>query len=93
MRWVERRLLKITGEIERLRREEELAAGELGMHQHLDDDAVRDALVTEAPADRAEARQTGKDVARLQSALADLRQKIERLNRKRDNLLERLNRR
>ena len=92
MRWVERRLLHVSDELERLRREENLTAGELGMHEHLSDDAVRDAVVSEAPSDRAEARQSEKDVARMQSALADVRRRIERLNAKRERLLERLNR-
>jgi hypothetical protein len=93
MRWVERRLRKISQEIERLRREEELTAGELGMHQHLADDAVRDSVVSDEPIERAEARQTGKDVARLRSALTSVRKKIERLNARRERLLDRLDRR
>ena len=93
MRWIERRLLRLSDEIERLRREEELTAGELGMHQHLADDAIRDAAVSDHPAERAEARQTRKDAARLESSLVDVRRKIDRLNAKRDQLLERLDRR
>jgi hypothetical protein len=93
MRWIERRLLRLSDELERLRRQEELAAGELGMHEHLADDAIRDAVVRDAPLERHEARQTEKDVARLRSALAGVRRKIERLSAKRDRLLDRLDRR
>jgi hypothetical protein len=90
MRLTERRLLRLNDEILRLRREEELAAGELGFHRHLADDAIRDAVVSDLPVDRAEARGTAKDVARLQASLEDAREKIRRLEAKRDRLIARL---
>ena len=77
-------------EIQRLRREEELAEGELGFHRHLSEDATRDAVVSDLPADRAEARDARKDVARLQAALDEVRSKIQRLEAKRDSLLDHL---
>jgi hypothetical protein len=89
MRLVERRLFKLNDEIQRLRREEELAQGELGFHRHLSDDATRDAVVSGLPTDRSEARSAAKDVARLEAALEDVRGRIQALEAKRARLLER----
>jgi hypothetical protein len=88
MRQGERRLMKLNDELLRLRREEELAEGELGFHRHLSDDATRDAVVSDLPADRAEARSAAKDVARLQGALDDVRRRIQQLEAKRERLLD-----
>jgi hypothetical protein len=90
MRRTERRLFKLNEELARLRRDEELTRGELEMHAHLFDDFQRDALVTDAPADRADARASGKDVARLRGALEAVRARIERTERAREDLLRRL---
>ncbi len=84
----ERRLFRLNDELQRLRREAELAEGELQMHRHLADDAERDAVVW--PGERAEARQTAKDVARLQAALADTHRKLAAVEEKRRDLLSRL---
>lgn len=86
----ERRLFKLNEELARLRREEELARGELEMHSHLFDDQQRDAVVSDAPADRFDARQSGKDVDRLQRALEDVRSRIDKVERQRADLLARL---
>jgi hypothetical protein len=90
VRRTERRLFKLNEELARLRREEELTRGELEMHAHLNDDYQRDAIVSDAPADRFDARQSGKDVARLQGALADVRSRIDRVERQRADLLAKL---
>jgi hypothetical protein len=90
VRRTERRLFELNEEIQRLRHEERLVEGELGFHRHLSDDAVRDAVVSDLPADRAEARHAAKDVARLEGALDDVRRRIERLELHRDQLLDRL---
>jgi chromosome segregation ATPase len=90
MRRTERRLFKLNEELARLRREEELTRGELGMHSHLLDDFQRDAAVTDAPADRADARQSAKDVSRLQSALESVQRRIARAEEARAQLLSRL---
>jgi hypothetical protein len=87
---IERRLLQVTGEIVRLRRELELVEGELGMHRHLADDAARDAVVSGAPADRAESRDVARDVARLEGAREAVVRGLERLEIERDRLLDRL---
>jgi predicted component of type VI protein secretion system len=90
VRRTERRLFKLNEELARLRREEELTRGELEMHSHLLDDHQRDAIVSDAPADRADARQSAKDVARLRGALESVRARIERTERTRGELLARL---
>lgn len=90
MRRIERRLLRLNEALQRLRREEELVAGELDMHRHLADDAGRDAAVSGTPDDRADARDTSRDVARFEEALAAVRAKVVRLEAKRDRLLGRL---
>jgi hypothetical protein len=86
----EERIFRLNDEIRALRRDEELAAEELIMLQHLDDDAQRDAAVSSNPLDRADARETAGDVARMRVHIADLADDRERLERKRDHLLEKL---
>ncbi len=61
-----------------------MAEGEFGLHRHLSDDATRDAVVSDLPADRAEARGTAKDAARLQAAWDDVRETIRHLEAKRE---------
>ena len=90
VRRIEKRLFKLNEELARLRRDEELTRGELEMHGHLHDDDLRDAVVSDAPADRATERQSAKDVARLRGALDDIRAKIARTERSRDDLLAKL---
>jgi hypothetical protein len=90
VRRTERRLLRIGDELARLKNEEELAAGELNMHRHIDDDMRRDAAVSEAPADRADAYQSGKDVARFERVLTRINRRRARLEERRRRLLGRL---
>lgn len=90
MNRTEKRLFKLNEELARLRREEELTLGELQMHGHLHDDDLRDALVSDAPYDRATERQSGKDVARLRGALDSVRARIERAEGSRAELLAKL---
>ena len=89
MRRIERRLLRLNDELQRLRREEELVEGELNMHRHLADDAVRDAAV-HGGIDRAEARDAVKDVHRQEEALRSTKAEIARVEEKRRRLLDRL---
>ena len=58
MKRIERRLFKIGDQIGKLVEAERLAREELIYHQHLNDDAQRDALVSGSPIDRADARET-----------------------------------
>ena len=73
MKRIERKIFQLGDEIEALIRAEQLAAEELVYHQHLNDDAQRDAVVSDNPIDRADARETGSDVARFERHLSDLR--------------------
>jgi len=69
---------------------ERLAEEELIFHQHLDDDAKRDAAVSGNPMDRADARETSADVARFEEHIESLRAQRAQLEAKRDRLLDRL---
>ncbi|MDH3730539.1 MAG: hypothetical protein OES13_05390 [Acidimicrobiia bacterium] len=87
---LENRILKLNDDLERLRRQRELIAEELRFHQHLNDDAQRDAAVSESPLDRSDARATASDVVRFERSLSDVDDRLDRLAAKRDKLLERL---
>ena len=90
MRRIERRLLRLNDELLRLRRELEQTAGELEMHRHLDDDARRDAAVSDSPIDRAEANQTAGDVRRMGAAVDHLSRRLRETEAERDRLLSEL---
>ena len=77
-------------EIRDLMRDEELAAEELIMLQHLDDDAQRDLATYDQPMDRADANETSGDVTRMENHVANLERDREKLERKRDRLLGKL---
>jgi hypothetical protein len=82
-------IFRLNDEIARLREELRLTDEELRIHQHLDDDARRDAAVG-GPLDREDARDTAADVARFERLLDELRGRVLRLEHKRDRLLGRL---
>ncbi len=90
MRRIERRLFRINDRIEALRRDEVLTRQELEFHIHLNDDATRDAVVSDHPLDRADARETAGDVARFEAHIAELESKRRELEHRRDRLLGRL---
>jgi len=90
MQRIERKLFRLQDEIAALERAERLAREELGYHQHLNDDAQRDAVVSDLPIDRADARETAGDVARFERHIAMLRKKRARLEEQRKMLLARL---
>lgn len=83
------RLFRLNEEIDRLRAEERLTAGELGMLEHIDDDAQRDAAVG-GPLERDDARMTAADVERFRRTLASMDARLSRLVAKRERLLRRL---
>ena len=85
-----RRLFRLNDRLARLAEDERLAAAELEVHRHLDDDARRDAAVSGSPVDREDARDTAADVARFGRLLAGFQEKRKRLEAKRDRLLARL---
>jgi len=84
------RLLRLNERIAGLAAEQRLAAAELEVHRHLDDDARRDAAVSGSPIDREDARDTAADVERFGRLVADLEERRRRLEAKRDRLLARL---
>jgi len=84
------RLFRLNERIARLAAEEQQAAAELEVHRHLEDDARRDAAVSESPIDREDARETAADVERFGRLVADLRRRRGHLEAKRDRLLARL---
>ncbi len=90
MKPIERKLFKLNDEIDALGRAEHLALEELNYPLHLNDDAQRDAAVSDNPIDRADARETASDVARFERHLVHLRAKRSKLQHKRDRLLDRL---
>ncbi len=90
MRRIERRLFQLNDEITALRRAEELAREELIFHEHLNDDAQRDAAVSGSPIDRADARETGADVDRFRRHIEKLGRTRAKLESRRDRLLRKL---
>ena len=89
MRRLEKKLFWVTDQIAALREEHRQAGEELVFHRHLDDDAQRDAAGG-SELDKADARETAGDVARIEAHLADLEGAIAAAEAKRDRLLERL---
>jgi hypothetical protein len=88
-RRLQARLFRLNDDIGYLREEERRTAEELRVHEHLDDDARRDAAVG-GPLERDDARATAADVARFRRTLESLRRRRELLEAKRDRLLKRL---
>ena len=87
---IARRIFAINDEIARLQEELRLTAEELRIHEHLHDDAVRDAAVSGHPFDREDERETGADVARFRRTIDGLERRIHKLEAKRERLAERL---
>ena len=90
MRRAEKRLFTIPDRLAAIEREVHLAREELIYHQHLDDDARRDAAVSGNPIDRADARETSSDVARFERLIERLESEKERLLERRSRLLAKL---
>lgn len=66
------------------------AHAELGTNRHIDDDAQRDALVSERYEDLADARATARDVRRVEKLIAGLEKERTKLITKRDRMIEAL---
>ena len=90
MRRTEKRLFTIADRLAAIEREVHLAREELIYHQHLDDDARRDAAGSGNPIDRADARETSSDVARFERLIERLESEKARLLERRSRLLEKL---
>ncbi len=87
MRRSEKKLFTVLDEIAQLDGVVEQLTQELSMHQHLHDDAQRDALVSDSPFDRDDARITLQDVERVRRELSRLEKKRSRLDARRVDLL------
>jgi hypothetical protein len=85
----EERLFRIADEIARVREELRLTIEELRIHQHLDDDARRDAAVG-GPIEREDARETSRDVERFRKLAGQLQVRLDRLETDHATLLARL---
>ncbi len=68
----------------------EQVAAELLVLRHIDDDAQRDAAVSERYDDHADARMTRRDVARMTEQVSGLERDRTKLIRKRDRLIAKL---
>jgi hypothetical protein len=80
----------LNGRIESLDADLVQVRQELEILQHIDDDAQRDAAVSENYDDRAAARMTQSDVARMEKHLRDLDRARAKLVAKRDRLIRKL---
>jgi len=85
----EERLFRIADEIARVREELRLTVEELRIHQHLEDDARRDAAVG-GPIEREDARETSRDVERFRKLAGQLQVRLDRLEAEHATLLARL---
>ena len=90
MNRTERKLFRLGDEIAALDKAIRLAREELVYHDHLNDDTQRDAAVSDSPIDRADARETQGDVARMQRHIVDLEGGRARLETKRAKLLAKM---
>ncbi len=68
----------------------EQARAELGMLQHLADDAARDAAVSEHYDDRADAKMTEADVIRCEKRIVGLEREMARIVLRRDRMVNKL---
>jgi hypothetical protein len=90
MKRLERKLFRIGDELAAIDEAIRLAREELIFHDHLNDDAQRDAAVSDSPIDRSDARETEGDVARMKDHIESLELSKRRLEIKRQKLLAKL---
>lgn len=84
-----RSIFRLNDKIESLETEMRLVREELGYHRSIDDDAQRDAAIGNY-IDREEAGLTAGDVRRFERTLAQLLDRRQKLERKREQLIARL---
>ena len=90
MKKTQRTLFRLGDEIAALDQAIHLAREELIFHDHLNDDAQRDAAVSESPIDRSDARETAGDVRRMREHIGKLEKRRLRLDEKRNRLVRKL---
>ncbi len=84
------RINGITAQISVLDRQIKQSSEEMSMLEHIDDDAQRDASVTDNYEDRADAKMTRSDVRRMGKQITNLERDRTRLVTKRDKLIAKL---
>jgi hypothetical protein len=87
---IARKLLRITDRIQALNAERGQVSSELVFHRHINEDAQRDAVVSDTNEDRLEATATAADVRRFEKRLRDIDRELAKLERKRQALLPKL---
>lgn len=83
----EKKIFAIMDELAQLGQATEQLGHELSMHEHLHDDARRDALVSDNPFDREDARITRQDVERMRREILRLEKRRAKLELKRSEML------
>jgi hypothetical protein len=86
VRRIERKIMKMNDQLAALREELRLLAEELNYHQHLDDDAQRDAALGDAE-DRALAYETNNDRLRFERLVRETQARIEKTEIRRARFL------
>ena len=86
---IERKIMRMNDELVNLSEQRRLLAEELVYHQHLDDDAQRDAALGDAE-DRALAYETNRDRLRFERLVREADESIERVEERRQRLLTKL---
>ena len=86
MRRIERKIMKISDQLAALREELRLLTEELNYHQHLDDDAQRDAALGDAE-DRALAYETTNDRLRFERLVRETEARIDKAEIRRARFL------
>lgn len=87
---IERKLFRIADELAELRVEEASVQEELSFHRLINDDAQRDAVLSDSQFEKMEAGLTAADVARFERRLSEIARKRDVLEVKRARLLEQL---
>lgn len=87
---IERKLFRIADELAELRLEEASVQEELSFHRLINDDAQRDAVLSDSQFEKMEAGLTAADVARFERRLSEIARKRDVLEVKRARLLEQL---
>lgn len=86
----ERRLFSIADRMAELAQEEAAVREELSFHRHINDDAQRDAALSDSSFEKMEARLTAADVGRFERRLEQIDRERAKLETKRLELLDRL---
>ena len=89
MRRIERKIMKINDQLAALREDLRLLTEELNYHQHLDDDAQRDAALGDAE-DRALAYETNNDRLRFERLVRETQARIDKAEIRRARFLTEL---